>query len=165
MIQTIEMNGNSKRVPLVLLHGFAAGVGFWMLNLDEISENQNVYALDLLGFGRSSRPTFPVDGVEAEKYYVHSIEEWRKKVGLEQFVLLGHSFGGYLACSYTLAHPERVRHLILADPWGIPEKPPPGEEEAFQLPRWAKVAAAVLSLFNPLAAIRAAGPWGEFYLF
>lgn len=163
-IQTIETEGDindGERTPMLLLHGFAAGVGFWALNLDEISQKQKVYAIDLLGFGRSSRPTFPADAAEAEMFYVQSIEEWRKKVGLKEFILLGHSFGGYLACSYTLTHPERVKHLILADPWGIPEKPTPGEEvETFKLPRWAKVAAAVLSLFNPLAALRVAGPWG-----
>jgi len=159
-IQTIETESEEDRLPVLLLHGFAAGVGFWTLNLDEISQKQKVYAIDLLGFGRSSRPNFPSDSADAEKFYVQSIEEWRQKAGLEQFVLLGHSFGGYLACSYTLEHPERVRHLILADPWGIPEKPPPGEEESFKLPRWAKAAAAVLSLFNPLAALRVAGPWG-----
>lgn len=158
-IQTIATNNESDRTPIVLLHGFASGVGFWTLNLDEISKHQKVYALDLLGFGRSSRPTFPTDGAEAENLFVESIEEWREKVGLDKFILLGHSFGGYLACSYTLAHPDRVRHLVLADPWGILEKPPPGEE-SFKLPRWAKIAAAVLSLFNPLAGLRFAGPWG-----
>jgi pimeloyl-ACP methyl ester carboxylesterase len=38
-------------------------------------------------------------------------------------VLLGHSFGGYLSAAYALKYPENVQHLILADPWGLPEKP------------------------------------------
>ena len=143
-----------------MLHGFAAGVGFWALNIDDISRDRNVYAIDLLGFGRSSRPSFPCDGADAEQVFIESIEEWRQQVGLKKFILMGHSFGAYLACSYTLAYPERVRHLILADPWGIPEKPPPGEHSV-QIPRWAKVVAAVISPFNPLAAVRVAGPWGK----
>ena len=159
-IRTIETPIKSNRLPLVLLHGFGAGVGFWTLNIDSLSEEQRLYAVDVLGFGRSSRPTFPSDGAEAEKVFIQSIEEWREKVGLEKFILLGHSFGGYLACSYSLAHPERVQHLILADPWGMPEKPPPGEEH-YEVPRWAKVVAALISPFNPLAAVRIAGPWGK----
>ncbi|XP_065674846.1 1-acylglycerol-3-phosphate O-acyltransferase ABHD5 [Hydra vulgaris] len=159
-IRTVETDCDSlERLPLVMVHGFGAGIGFWTLNLDELSKHQKVYAFDLLGFGRSSRPSFPADGAEAENFYVQSIEEWREKVNLKKFVLLGHSFGAYLACSYTIKYPERVEHLILADPWGIPEKPPPGEEN-FKIPIWAKVIVALVSPFNPLAAVRAAGPWG-----
>ena len=161
-IRTIETGSVSERLPLVLMHGFGAGIGFWALNIDELSQNQKIYAFDLLGFGRSSRPSFPVDGAEAENFYVQSIEEWREKVGLKKFVLLGHSFGAYLACSYAIQYPERVEHLILADPWGIPEKPPPGEEN-FKIPIWAKVIVALVSPFNPLAVVRAAGPWGKFF--
>ena len=158
-VRTIETIGESERLPLVLLHGFGAGVGLWTLNLDALAEKQKVYAIDLLGFGRSSRPEFPTVGSEAEDMFVQSIEQWREKVGLQKFILLGHSFGGYLAAAYTISYPERVRHLILADPWGMPEKKPETEEN-FHLPMWAKGVAAVLSLFNPLASIRAAGPLG-----
>lgn len=157
-IRTIETDNESERTPLVLLHGFGAGVGLWALNLDTLAEKQKVFAIDLLGFGRSTRPDFP-DGAEAEDMFVESIEQWREKVGLEKFILLGHSFGGYLSAAYTLKYPDRVRHLIMADPWGIPEKSTDPDNK-LQLPFWAKGVAAVLSLFNPLASIRAAGPLG-----
>lgn len=45
------------------------------------------------------------------------MEEWRQKQeGLEKFVLVGHSMGGYLSALYALRHPERVEKLILASP-------------------------------------------------
>ena len=162
---TLHFNPDAKdKTPLVLVHGFGAGSGLWAMNIDELAKRQSVYAIDVLGFGRSSRPQFPNDAAEAEGDFVEAIEQWRKEVGLSKFILLGHSLGGFIACSYTLKYPEHVRHLILADPWGLNEKPPPGEEP-FEVPRWAKIVAAMLSPFNPLSAIRAAGPYGMSYVF
>lgn len=66
--------------------------------------------------------------------------------------------GGFLATSYALSYPDRVKHLILADPWGFVEKPV--ESQIKHIPLWARVIAYTLSPFNPLAAVRAAGPWG-----
>lgn len=93
--------------PLVLLHGFGGGVALWALNLDSLSSSGPVYALDLLGFGRSSRPQFSTDPREAEDQFVAALEEWREKVGLQEMVLLGHNLGGYLSAAYTLKYPHR----------------------------------------------------------
>lgn len=54
-----------------------------------------------------SSPTFP--------------QEWRKAQGLDKFILMGHSFGGYVAGCYALAHQERVRRLILVGSAGVEE--------------------------------------------
>lgn len=70
---------------------------------------------------------------------------------------------------YSITFPPRVSHLILVDPWGFPERPKTQAEQDQGTevmkrpgpPRWVKAIAAVVSLFNPLAVIRAAGPWGE----
>lgn len=37
-----------------------------------------------------------------EQFFVEGIEHWRRSVGLEKMVLLGHSFGGYFAACYTM---------------------------------------------------------------
>ncbi|XP_077393695.1 (Lyso)-N-acylphosphatidylethanolamine lipase [Festucalex cinctus] len=159
-----------SKMPLVMVHGFGGGVGLWIRNLDALSRSRPVYAFDLLGFGRSSRPSFPSDAAKAEEQFVNSIEQWRQSVGVENMILLGHSLGGYLATSYAIQYPSRVSHLILVDPWGFPERPPIQSQEiqgqTAELakrpspPRWVKAIASVVSLFNPLAVIRAAGPWG-----
>ena len=37
---------------------------------------------------------------EVGEYYIQAIEEWRKKIGIDKFVLAGHSFGGYIGTLY-----------------------------------------------------------------
>ncbi len=101
----------AAQTPLVMIHGFGGGVGLWIRNLDALSRSRPVYAFDLLGFGRSSRPSFPSDASLAEEQFVTSIEQWRQSLGLERMILLGHSLGGYLATSYTIQYPERYTKL------------------------------------------------------
>ncbi|KAK8728266.1 hypothetical protein OTU49_009205 [Cherax quadricarinatus] len=158
-IWTISLNRDSKNVPLVLLHGFGSGVGLWCLNLDSLSADRPVYAMDIIGFGRSSRPSFTKDPLEAEREFITTIELWQEKLALDKFILLGHSFGGFLAASYAIKHPERIHHLILADPWGFPERPL-DVAERYKFPFWVKAIGAVLQPFNPLFIVRTAGPWG-----
>jgi len=154
------IGSGSVKTPLVLLHGMGSGMGLWVLNLDTLARDRPLYAIDLLGFGRSSRVSFSHDPAEVEMEFVQSIEDWRQTVGIERMILLGHSLGGYLATSYALSHSDRVKHLILVDPWGFPRRPSDLEERR-DIPRWVRAIRFVISPFNPFSALRLAGPWGE----
>lgn len=100
----------------------------------------------LIGFGRSSRPVFSKQSHDAENQLVRSVEEWRKEVKLDKFILLGHSMGGFLAASYAIKYPEHVKHLILADPWGLPERPTDVTHKR-DFPFWLK---AIFYMVSPL---------------
>ena len=152
--------GSSAKTPLVLVHGMGSGLALWVLNLDHLARNRPIYAIDLLGFGRSSRVSFSSDPVEAELEFVQSIEDWRQAVGIDRMILLGHSLGGYLATSYALTHAKHVQHLILVDPWGFPECPTQLEQRR-DIPRWVRAVRFMISPFNPFSGLRLAGPWGE----
>uniref|UniRef100_G3NI62 1-acylglycerol-3-phosphate O-acyltransferase ABHD5 n=1 Tax=Gasterosteus aculeatus aculeatus TaxID=481459 RepID=G3NI62_GASAC len=147
------------KTPMVLLHGFGGGVGLWAQNLDALSQRRPVFAVDLLGFGQSSRPPFSMDPGAAEDQFVESIEQWRAEVGLESMILLGHNLGGFLAVSYSIKYPARVKHMVLVEPWGFPESPDPVEANR-PIPVWIKALGAMFSPFNPLAGLRLVGPLG-----
>ncbi|XP_028334241.1 1-acylglycerol-3-phosphate O-acyltransferase ABHD5 isoform X2 [Physeter macrocephalus] len=159
-IWTLTLSHNiSNKTPLVLLHGFGGGLGLWALNFGDLCTNRPVYAFDLLGFGRSSRPRFDNDAEEVENQFVESIEEWRRALGLDKMILLGHNLGGFLAAAYSLKYSSRVSHLILVEPWGFPERPDLADEER-PIPIWIRALGAALTPFNPLASLRIAGPFG-----
>jgi abhydrolase domain-containing protein 4/abhydrolase domain-containing protein 5 len=145
--------------PLVLIHGYGGGIGLWIGNINFLADRYTVYAIDLLGFGRSSRPTFEGKTIEeAENYFLDSLELWRMAVGLDNFYLLGHSFGAYLSGLYTLRHPECIKSLILADPWGVNEY---NEENFSKLPLSRRIQLKAVNLASsPLQILRIAGPLG-----
>jgi len=124
-----SLASSSSLPAVVMLHGYGAGKSFWLLNLPTLSErfpNTRFYSLDLLGMGCSAH-TFNMSSLrtpgEAESYFISSLETWRSSLGLERMMLCGHSFGGYLASCYALRYPERVEHLVLVSPVGMPVPP------------------------------------------
>ncbi|KAK2844066.1 hypothetical protein Q5P01_010725 [Channa striata] len=161
LLWTLTFNSDNvkDKTPMVLLHGFGGGVGLWAQNLDALSQRRPIFALDLLGFGQSSRPLFSLDAQGAEEQFVESIEQWRAKVGLESMILLGHNLGGYLAVSYSIKYPCRVNHIVLVEPWGFPSCPDIVEADR-PIPVWIKALGAMFNSFNPLAGLRLVGPLG-----
>lgn len=159
-IWTFSMNTESKNVPIVLLHGFGAGSAFWAMNLEELAQDNPVYAFDTLGFAKSSRPAFSNDPEKIEKQFVDSIERWREVMQLERMVLIGHSFGGFLAGSYALNYPDRLAHVVLVDAWGVDSCP-----KLEEFPLWKlSVAYTVRLMVGPFSMMRAFGPFGEWLI-
>ena len=129
---SIERVGEDVDQNLVMLHGYGAGLGFFYKNFEGLSRNKGwkIYALDMLGMGRSSRPPFRIRAkdrqasiTEAEDWFIDALEEWRVQKKMDRFTLLGHSLGGYMAVAYALKYPGHLNKLILASPVGIPEDP------------------------------------------
>ncbi|UMM32295.1 hypothetical protein L5515_006144 [Caenorhabditis briggsae] len=160
-ISTVTVNceqpSTQTKYPIVLIHGFGAGVALWGSAIKRLAQFQTVHAFDLPGFGRSSRPKFSTDPETAETEMIDSIEQWRDKMNLEKMNLVGHSFGGYLATSYALKYPGRVENLVLADPWGFNEMDP---EMMPKLTSRQKSIFWIIQQFNPLAVLRLAGGYG-----
>lgn len=138
--QSTEVASSLPVRDIVLVHGYAASLGLFFENFDALLSIPGVrlHAIDLPGFGFSSRPKFPNfktdtkdDIFQTEDWFIDSLEEWRKRRGINQFILIGHSFGGYLSCAYALKYNKLVEKaaastsgrlidkLILLSPVGV----------------------------------------------
>lgn len=146
----------SKLNHFVLIHGYGAGLGFYLKNFDEISKNPNwcIHALDLLGYGCSSRPKF--DKAESiETYFLDTLETWRQKRGIDKMLMCSHSLGAYVSALYTMKYPGHVQKLLCISPAGIYRDPkPPGEIPVWFDWLWEKSV-------SPFALVRNAGPFGS----
>eukprot|EP00240_Pyramimonas_obovata_P006065 CAMPEP_0118936688 /NCGR_PEP_ID=MMETSP1169-20130426/20024_1 /TAXON_ID=36882 /ORGANISM="Pyramimonas obovata, Strain CCMP722" /LENGTH=322 /DNA_ID=CAMNT_0006880031 /DNA_START=347 /DNA_END=1315 /DNA_ORIENTATION=- len=171
-------------IPIVMTHGFGSGLAMFYRNLDDLSarSGRRVFAVDWLGMGRSSRAEYPArsfwgslgrEKVGEEQvrpdqvdYFLDSLEQWRKEMGIERMHLLGHSWGGYLSTRYTQKYPDRVETLILASPFGVadfnaevfpPEEPKTSKKS---LPVVARMVLQMWGMnYTPQYILRLMGPW------
>lgn len=68
-----------------------------------LKDHFQIHALDTFGMGLSSRGKWndEMTSEEALAYYVDAVEAWRKRVKLQRFILVAHSFGGLIASHYV----------------------------------------------------------------
>lgn len=97
------------QVPMILLHGFGASIGHWRHNIPELAKHHTVYALDLLGFGASEKPS----AAYAIQLWVEQIYEFWQTFIRVPVVLVGNSIGSLTALAAAAAHPEMVRGLAM----------------------------------------------------
>jgi len=103
-----EEKGSGK--PLVMVHGFGGSTFSFRYQLEEFSHDYRCIAVDLKGFGYSER----VKGGD------YSLSEQARLVlraldllGVDRFVLMGHSMGGDVSMRVAAMAPDRVEKLIL----------------------------------------------------
>jgi pimeloyl-ACP methyl ester carboxylesterase len=113
--QAAQLSMEGEGLPVLMLHGFLGDRTCWQPLIDRVSDQYRCISLDLLGFGASGQPPIRYD-VPTEVAFVEAV---RSQLGLEQFYIVGHSFGGWVAAAYAIAYPERVLGLLLAAPAGI----------------------------------------------
>lgn len=101
--------------PLILVHGLASNAGFWRYNIESLSSQYRVIAVDLPGYGKSSKGDFPY----GMAWYASVIADFIEEMGLENVTYAGHSMGGQIGITLSLNHPESISRLILAAPAGI----------------------------------------------
>ncbi len=109
----LAYDSTGEGFPLVLVHGFTGSSLDWVDVIEPLAEDRQVVTFDHRGHGDS-----PNTGDAASYTFdqlVDDMTEMLEDLELDRFDLLGHSMGGIVSMRYALAHPERVRSLILMD--------------------------------------------------
>jgi len=117
---TLDRNGvgihyeDCGRGPAMLLsHGYGATSQMWAKQVEDFRSDHRVITWDLRGHGRSDSPEAIPD--YSESFAVADMEAILRTCQVESAVIGGLSLGGYLSLAFHLAHPERVRALMLFD--------------------------------------------------
>jgi pimeloyl-ACP methyl ester carboxylesterase len=113
---------------VVFVHSMAGNTRHWSGQLEPFRKSRRAVALDLRGHGKSEAPRNGEYSIEAQAEDVSAVAD---ALGLERFSLVGHSMGAGVALAYAGAHPERVTHLLLADPIGDGTQTPEAEVRPF----------------------------------
>lgn len=104
---------------VLLIHGSGPGVSAWAnwrLTIPYLAERVRVVAPDMVGFGYTDRSVASYDIDTWTRHAIGVLDA----LGIERAHVVGNSFGGSLALSLAIYHPERVRRLGLMGVVGVP---------------------------------------------
>lgn len=94
---------------VVLLHGFGASTDHWRKNIEELSRYYRVWAVDMLGFGRSEKPDMDYTG----DLWRTQMQAFCEEVIQEPVFIAGNSLGGYASLCFAVDCPKWTRGVIL----------------------------------------------------
>jgi len=110
--QIHEKNTNST--PVIVLHGGPGSSHYSLQGLQKLAEDRPVIFYDQLGCGKSDRPTdtslWNIDR------FAEELGQIREALSLDEFHILGHSWGTTLAAAYYLSKPDGVKSIIFSSP-------------------------------------------------
>ena len=117
--RVVEVKGNSfyyrdwggSGQAVLLLHGLASNCRIWDLAAPILSGGFRTLALDQRGHGRSFKPDYGYDFATV----VSDLDGFTSAAGIEEPVLVGHSWGGDVVLEYAVAHPGKVKGLCFVD--------------------------------------------------
>lgn len=104
--------GDEGAEPLVLLHGLGATKASWLTAIPALARRHRVIAIDLPGFGASSKPIATYDA----RFFAGHVVGVLDTLGYETALVAGNSMGGKIAMEMAMSHPERVSSIACLCP-------------------------------------------------
>ncbi len=136
--------------PLLLIHGFGASTDHWRKNIAELQRNFSVWAIDLLGFGRSAKPNITYSG----DLWRDQLNDFIQEVIGQPVILVGNSLGGYAALCVASLCSQSAQGLILLNSAG-----PFSDNQSQVKPNFIRELVGKISRFIFLQ------PWANYLLF
>jgi pimeloyl-ACP methyl ester carboxylesterase len=100
--------------PLIIfLHGFPEFWYEWKDQLPEFAKDHRAVAPDMRGYNLSAKPA-DVDAYQM-KNLVEDVRALAEHLGYKKFTLVGHDWGGGVAWSFAIAHPEYLEKLVIVN--------------------------------------------------
>jgi pimeloyl-ACP methyl ester carboxylesterase len=168
----VNISGPEDAPPLLLFHGYLATSAVWLAMVGELSRAYRVYAVDHIGDGGRSVAAGRPAATAAD--LMNWIDSLYAGLRLDAAVLCGHSYGAWLALSYAVHAPGRVRALALLDPTqcfagfrpgyllrGLPALARPTAARQRALIRWETGGVPVSPAWLHLTALAADLPWSR----
>ncbi|MCS6959440.1 MAG: alpha/beta fold hydrolase [Pseudanabaenaceae cyanobacterium SKYGB_i_bin29] len=113
-IHYVQLGSNPDYPPLLLVHGFGASTDHWRKNITELGQELEVWAIDLLGFGRSQKPRWRYSADLWRDQLLNFIKEKIQR----PTILVGNSLGGYVSLCCAADAKEWVAGVILLNSAG-----------------------------------------------
>jgi pimeloyl-ACP methyl ester carboxylesterase len=113
-LQVWHVWNESAGHPLVLLHGGSGSWNHWVRNVEALSQNRAVWAVDLPGMGDSESPPGALDADDLPEPLAQAMSQlW----GVAAVDMVGFSFGGLVLGFLAAAHPHLIKRMVMV---GIP---------------------------------------------
>jgi pimeloyl-ACP methyl ester carboxylesterase len=104
--------GDPLAEPLVLIHGLGATKASWLTVVPELARHFRVMAIDLPGFGASSKPFGRYDA----PWFSRHVVDFLDALGIDDTVVAGNSMGGRIAQELAMSSRDRVRAIACLCP-------------------------------------------------
>lgn len=104
--------GRENAEPLVLIHGLGATKSSWLPIVPELARRYRVIAIDLPGFGASSKPIGPYNAPWFSGHVFRLLDE----LGYDKALLAGNSMGGRISIEMAMREPGRVAGIACLCP-------------------------------------------------
>jgi pimeloyl-ACP methyl ester carboxylesterase len=98
--------------PLLLLHGLGSTKASWLTIVPQVARRHRVVALDLPGFGRSSKPRGSYDA----PWFAENVRNVLDELSIDRAFIAGNSMGGRIAMETAMRYPERVEAIACLCP-------------------------------------------------